>query len=193
MLAVKWLHLITPDAPPPRPQSQHRRNEAKSALWTPHLSVSTCFPNKKKKSLDLIFRQNKWPRHPLTFPDETGEAWASKAASKLCLKSEAGSNRATWHIVTTLRWPLCTGSKRNFCLLLPRMGDTLEMGSFPSQCHRVLCKMTSHLTTGNKSFLGHRKATREGARLTNAPSDWSGSYTEGTRHPTNFALVAAGR
>jgi hypothetical protein len=49
-------------------------------------------------------------------------------------------------------------------------GDTLEMGEsdFSHQLHGILCQMTSHLTTGNKSFLGHRNLTHEEARLTNA-------------------------
>lgn len=52
-------------------------------------------------------------------------------------------------------------------------GDTLVMGGqdFPHWLHGILCQMTSHLTTGNKSFLGHRNLTRERGRLTNTPSD----------------------
>jgi hypothetical protein len=49
--------------------------------------------------------------------------------------------------------------------------DTLEMGGFSYWFHRILCHVTSHVTTGNKPFLGHRKTTGEGASLTNAPSD----------------------
>lgn len=42
-------------------------------------------------------------------------------------------------------------------------GDTLETGGldFPHWLHTILCQRTSRLTTGNKSFLGHRNLMRE--------------------------------
>ena len=102
----------------------------------------------------------------IALPTETGEVSVSKAVSEH--SSEFSLRPGEWvsSVVTTL-WNKAEVTSlsdlKELLMSLAEHRDTLEMGGldFPQWLHRILCQMTSHLTTGNKSFLGHRKLTRE--------------------------------
>ena len=128
--------------------------------WDP-ATLMPCFlfvsQMKEKPWFDVrdVAKKKNTPSPP---PSESG------VCLNTCQKSESATSKASFLYGDHGIRPLHPSKGTPMSPAEP--GDTLETGGldFPHWLHTILCQRTSHLTTGNKSFLGHRNLMRERRR-----------------------------
>lgn len=143
--------------------------------------------HKWKKNPNLKFGM--WQRTKYSVTPSPKWKWSVPVSRKhlnTCQKSESGDQQSRFPLWWLRHQTAPFDLKEPWCLL-PSLGTPLKRGGldFPHWLHTILCQRTSRLTTGNKSFLGHRNLMRERKAGTNTSGDWTGPSKDGDMVGTN--------